>query len=78
MWLLFLTAEFSHKIHAIAYSRLAPTPANSVYSPAMSARTTSAPRARRLRAERRRVLRVRAMGGVGGAVGLRYEAFEGR
>ena len=40
----------------------------------MSARTTSAPRARTIRAERRRALSVEAMGGVGGAVGLLYEA----
>lgn len=39
----------------------------------MSARTTSAPRARRIRTERRRAVRVGAMGGVGGAVGLFYE-----
>ena len=39
----------------------------------MSARTTSAPCARGLRAERRRALSVEAMGCVGGAVGLRYE-----
>ena len=38
----------------------------------MSARTTSAPRARRIRAGRRRALRVGAMGGGGGAVGLLY------
>ena len=44
----------------------------------MSKRTTFAPRARTIRAERRRALRVEAMGGVGGAVGLFYEAFEGR
>ncbi len=40
----------------------------------MSARTTSAPRARTIRAERRRAVRVGAMGGVGGVVGLFYEA----
>ena len=45
-----------------------------IYSPTMSARTTSAPRARTIRAERRRALCVGAMGGDGGAVGLRYEA----
>ncbi len=39
----------------------------------MSKRTTSAPRARAIRAERRRALRVGAMGGDGGAVGLFYE-----
>ena len=38
----------------------------------MSARTTSAPRARTLRAERRRVVRIGAMGVGGGAVGLLY------
>ena len=38
----------------------------------MSARTTSAPRARTIRAGRSRAVRVGAMGGVGGAVGLRY------
>ena len=52
------------------HSELAYTP------PTMSARTTSAPRARRLLAERRHAVRVEAMGGVGGAVGLRYEASE--
>lgn len=40
--------------------------------PTMSARTTSAPCARTPRAERRRVVRVRAMGVVAGAVGLLY------
>ncbi len=39
----------------------------------MSARTTSAPRARRIRTERRRALSGEAMGGVAGVVGLRYE-----
>lgn len=39
----------------------------------MSARTTSAPHARLLRVERRRTVRVEAMGGVDGAVGLFYE-----
>ena len=43
----------------------------------MSARTTSARRARTIRAERRRPLRVEAMGGGGGAVGLRYEIMGG-
>lgn len=42
--------------------------------PTMSARTTSAPRTRRIRTERRRALSVEAMGGGGGAVGLLYEA----
>ena len=45
--------------------------------PTMSARTTSAPCARTPRAERRRVVRVRAMGGVGGAVGL-FDEMMGR
>ena len=40
--------------------------------PTMSARITSAPRARRIRAERRRALGVGAMGGVAGAVWLLY------
>jgi len=34
----------------------------------MSARTTSAPRARRLRSKRRRALLYEAMGGIAGAV----------
>ena len=38
----------------------------------MSARTTSAPRARTIRAERRHAIRAGAMDGVGGAVGLLY------
>ena len=41
--------------------------------PTMSARTTSVPRARLLRAPWRHALRVGAMGGVAGAVGLLYE-----
>ena len=40
--------------------------------PTMSKRTTSAPRARTIRAERRRALSVGAVGGVGGVVGLLY------
>ena len=48
-----------------------------VYSLTMSTRTTSAPRARIVRAERRRAVRVGAMGGVGGAVGLFYEMMGG-
>ena len=39
----------------------------------MSKRTTFAPRARTIRAERRRAVRVGAMGGVGEVVGLFYE-----
>ena len=38
----------------------------------MSARTTSAPPARTIRAGRRRAIRVGAMGGGGGVVGLFY------
>ena len=38
----------------------------------MSTRPTSAPCARTIRAERRRTVRVEAMGGVAGAVGLFY------
>ena len=45
--------------------------------PTMSARTTSAPCARTPRAGRSRALCVEAMGGGGGAVGLRYEAMGG-
>ncbi len=41
----------------------------------MSTRTTSAPRARRLQAERRHALRVGAQGGVGGAGGLLINGF---
>ena len=38
----------------------------------MSARTTSAPCARSIRAERRRAVRVGAEGGAAGAIGLLY------
>ena len=44
----------------------------------MSARPTFARCARLLRAVRRGAVRAGAMGGVGRAVGLFYEAFEGR